>query len=99
MNILKTCLKIMRVVCAVCIFGFVVSCTKDVHLNDAYTFILVCLTAKENLILNMKKKKALMSPKPLRIRRSLNPFKKAKEEPATVNRLCFLLCFIFTFRS
>ncbi|CAH1402703.1 unnamed protein product [Nezara viridula] len=36
--------------------------------------------AKENLILKLKKKKEQMSPKPLRIRRNENPFKKAKEE-------------------
>lgn len=35
--------------------------------------------AKENLILKLKKKKEQLSPKPLRIRRNENPFKKTKE--------------------
>lgn len=43
-------------------------------------------TVKENLILNMKKKKEQMSPKPFILRRFGNPFKKSRDvEPATSN--------------
>ena len=56
-------------------------------------FYNVVFLAKENLILKLRKKKEQMSPKPLRIRRIGNPFKKPKEEviPNPVSKSVFVL--------